>query len=101
MHKPSDVTSELKALAERSRALRARHAQQWGDLLLALKADELGPEVVAGMLLELRPIPAQTEAAWRRAGAAWLQERQSRRSRARPKAQSAPPEEAARAQAQG
>ena len=49
--KPRDIDAELKALEERTRALKARRITQFGELVLATGADALPLEALAGVLL--------------------------------------------------
>jgi hypothetical protein len=51
MRKPRDIDAELKALQDRAKGLRARRVTQLGELVLATGADQLAPEVLAGVLL--------------------------------------------------
>jgi hypothetical protein len=74
MRKPKDFDSELKALDERARQLKARKLYQLGELVVATGADALPLDTLAGALLSA----VDTEAAsqqegWRRRGAAFFQ----------------------------
>ena len=51
MRKVRDFDTELKALEERSRLLKQRKIQQFGELIEATQADTLDPDVLAGALL--------------------------------------------------
>lgn len=52
MRKPRDLDAELKALQAKARDLRAKQRTQLGELVTAIGAEALGPEVLAGVLLE-------------------------------------------------
>ena len=70
MRKPRDFDSELKALADKAKALKERKLTQLGELVIATKADALDIEILAGALLGAA---AETDNAareeWRKAGA--------------------------------
>ena len=51
MRKVRDFESELKALSDRARSLKARRVQQLGSLVIACGADALDAETLAGALL--------------------------------------------------
>ena len=51
IRKPRDIDAELKALEERTRALKARRITQLGELVTATGADSLPLEALAGVLL--------------------------------------------------
>jgi hypothetical protein len=74
MRKPRDYDSELKALDEKARLLRARKVQQLGELVIACGADALSPEQLAGALLGVAETSdAATREGWRQRGAAFFQ----------------------------
>lgn len=76
MRKPRDFDAELKALADKARQLKARKQSQLGELVIAIGADALAIELLAGVLLaaiETRDTTAQE--AWRQRGAAFFQGR--------------------------
>ena len=81
MRKPRDIDTELKALQDRARALKAKRIVQLGELIVATGADSLDPEVLAGVLLhgvtEAKAEP--TREAWRIDGAAFFH-RKARKS---------------------
>ena len=82
MRKPRDIDTELKALQDRAKALKAkRKSLQLGELIVATGADSLDPEVLAGVLLhgvaEAKVEP--TREAWRIDGAAFFR-RKARKS---------------------
>ena len=49
--KPRDIDAELKALEERTRALKVRRVTQFGELVGATGADSFPLEALAGVLL--------------------------------------------------
>ena len=51
MRKPRDIDSELKALQDKAKGLKARKATQLGELVAATGAHPLEPETLAGALL--------------------------------------------------
>ena len=82
MRKVRDFDAELKALNERSKLLRSRKIQQFGELIEATGADALEPDLLAGALLNVVAEKSQaTTAAWRNAGAAFFRETSRRPSR--------------------
>ena len=91
MRKPRDIDTELKALQDRAKALKAKRIVQLGELIVATGADSLDPEVLAGVLLhgvtEAKVEP--TREAWRIDGAAFFQRRGTGKSKeaARPAGQ--------------
>ncbi|MDQ0301664.1 conjugal transfer protein TraD [Ancylobacter polymorphus] len=76
MRKPRDFDAELKALEDKARELKTRKLQQLGDLVIAIGADTLTAEELAGALLVLAETkdPGRREA-WARRGAAFFQGR--------------------------
>jgi len=84
MRKPRDIDTELKSLADKARALKARRIAQLGELIVATGADALDPDVLAGALLH-GVVEARTEKAregFRADGAAFFQRRGTGKSRA-------------------
>lgn len=68
-----DIDAELKVLAERQRALKARHVTQLGKLVLATGADAVDPEILAGALLDVVAVKDMgTREGWRANGAAFF-----------------------------
>ena len=51
MRKVRDFDAELKALNDRAKLLKQRKVQQFGELIEAIGADALDPDVLAGALL--------------------------------------------------
>ena len=75
MKKPRDIDAELKALAEKARALKAKQRTQLGELVAATGADALDPETLAGALLDaVERAKADTNAkeTWRVRGQAFF-----------------------------
>lgn len=81
MRKPRDIDSELKALHERQKQLRARRTLQLGELVVATGADALSAEILAGALIEVvtKAHDIATTEAWQQAGAGFF--RRDRRAR--------------------
>ena len=74
MRKPRDYDSELKALDDKAKQLRARKVHQLGELVIATGADALSIEQLAGAMLaaaEAKDTPAKE--AWRKRGASFFQ----------------------------
>lgn len=73
MRKPRDFDSELKALADKAKALRERRVRQLGELVTATGADALDADILAGALLHAATVKdAGTKEEWRKAGAAFF-----------------------------
>ncbi|MEG8223356.1 conjugal transfer protein TraD [Sphingomonas sp. HH69] len=73
MRKPRDFDSELKALADKAKALRERRVRQLGELVTATGADALDVDILAGALLHTVTVKdATTKEGWRNAGAAFF-----------------------------
>lgn len=77
MRKPRDYDSELKALGDKARALKAKRIEQLGQLVAATGADALDLDVLAGGLLHViaEAQIAENREAWRSDGAAFFQRR--------------------------
>ena len=81
MRKPRNIDAELRALQERSKQLKARKVIQLGEVVIAVGAGDLEPEVVAGLLLAaLDGAAPALHAAWRERGQRLFRERTARRS---------------------
>jgi DNA-binding protein H-NS len=98
MRKPRDPStslrgaydSELKALSEKARLLKARKVQQLGELVIACGADVLTPEQLAGALLAAVDADAADKEVWRKHGAAFFHRNtRARANRTHPIASSA------------
>ena len=83
MRKPRDFDAALKALTDKTRALKENKRRQLGDLIVATGADALDVETLAGGLLA---IVAATDAAqreaWRKRGAGFFRKASAAKSRA-------------------
>jgi len=74
MRKPKDYDSELKALADKAKALKDRRVRQLGDLITATGADTLDADILAGALLSVAEMKdSATKEGWRKRGAAFFQ----------------------------
>ena len=84
MRKPRDIDSELKALADKAKGLKAKRVLQLGELVTVTGADSLDLETLAGALLGAvdGAKSAEQKEAWRSEGAAFFQ-RQGRRREGR------------------
>ncbi|ODU27245.1 conjugal transfer protein TraD [Sphingopyxis sp. SCN 67-31] len=77
MRKPRDYDSELKALADKAKAIKERRVRQLGELVAATGADALDAELLAGALLgAVANSDAATREGWRRVGAAFFRGKQ-------------------------
>ena len=73
MRKPRDFDSELKALADKAKALKERRVRQLGELVTATGADALDADILAGVLLHAAAVQdATTKEGWRKAGAGFF-----------------------------
>ena len=80
MRKPRDFDSELKALEDKARELKAKKVQQFGELVIATGADHLSVEELAGALIALTEITdAAKKESWAKRGQAFFRGK-SRRS---------------------
>lgn len=74
MRKPKEFDSELKALADKAKAIKERRVRQLGELVAATGADALDPDLLAGALLHAAAMKdAAIKEGWRTAGAAFFQ----------------------------
>ena len=82
MRKPRDFDSALRALTDKTKALRENKRRQLGELIVATGADALDIEVLAGGLLTMvgADDAVQTES-WRRRGAAFFRKTARRSAR--------------------
>ena len=79
VRKPRDYDAELKALGGKARALKSRKVQQLGELVIAVGADTLSANELAGALIVLAETKeAGKREAWARRGAAFFQSRARR-----------------------
>jgi len=73
MRRPRDIDAELKALATKAKQLKGRKITQLGELVIATGADELEPELLAGILLSaLETKTAATRGDWKARGEAFF-----------------------------
>ena len=79
MRKPRDFDAELKALGDKARDLKSRKVQQLGELVIAVGADTLSANELAGALIVLvETKDAGKKEAWAKRGAAFFQGRSRR-----------------------
>lgn len=77
MRKPREYDSELKALADKAKAIKERRTRQLGELVAATGADALDADLFAGALLHAVAMKdAATREEWRKAGAAFFRGKQ-------------------------
>ncbi len=73
MRKPRDFDSELKALTDKAKLLKARKVQQLGELVIVTGANSLDPDALTGALLVIvETKDAGKREAWRNRGAAFF-----------------------------
>lgn len=73
MRKPRDYDSELRALADKAKALKERRVRQLGELVTATGADMLDADLLAGALLAAVEMKdAAVREGWRKRGAAFF-----------------------------
>ena len=72
MRKPRDYDTELQALTDKAKALKAKKQGQLGELVIATGADALPIEELAGALLEAAGADAARKEAWRKSGASFF-----------------------------
>lgn len=75
MRKPRDFDSELRALNDKARQLRARKLDQLGELVIACGADMLPIEQLAGALLDAVDSTPGAKEGWRRRGSLFFRTR--------------------------
>ncbi|WP_044547756.1 conjugal transfer protein TraD [Mesorhizobium japonicum] len=79
MRKPRDFDSELRALEEKARELKARKVQQLGELVIATGADELSTDELAGALVAITETrDAAKREAWAKRGVTFFESRSRR-----------------------
>jgi len=81
--KPRDIDTELKTLANRAKALKAKRIVQLGELIVATGADTLDPDVLAGLLLHgvFESKAEKAREGFRANGAAFFQGRGTRKAK--------------------
>lgn len=77
MRKPRDYDAELKALNDKTKALKAKRQEQLGALVIATGADALDLEVIAGLLRHgvMEAKVNSVKESWRADGAMFLRGR--------------------------
>lgn len=84
MRKPRDYDTELKALDNKARQLKARKREQLGELVIATGADALSVEQLAGaLLLAVEATDGSVKEAQRTRGAAFFRAKSDARQGAR------------------
>jgi hypothetical protein len=79
MRKPRDFDADLKALEDKTNALKTRKVRQLGELVIATGADALSVTELAGALIVLAETKeAGKREAWAKRGAAFFQGRPRR-----------------------
>ncbi|HUO00594.1 MAG TPA: conjugal transfer protein TraD [Bradyrhizobium sp.] len=79
MRKPRDFDAELKALGDKARDLKSRKVQQLGELVIAVGADTLSANELAGALIVLAETKdTGKKEAWSKRGAAFFRGRARR-----------------------
>jgi len=77
MRKPRDFDSDLKALADKAKAIKERRVRQLGELVVATGADALEADLLAGALLNaVASKDAVAREGWHKAGAAFFRSKQ-------------------------
>ncbi|WP_374595179.1 conjugal transfer protein TraD [Sphingosinicella sp.] len=73
MRRPRDYDAEMKALADKAKALQDRKLRELGQLVIATGADTLGADVLAGVLVKaVTTTDMVQKEEWRTAGAAFF-----------------------------
>lgn len=74
MRKPRDFDAELKALSEKAALLKSRKVKQFGELVIATGADNLGIDELTGALVTIAATnEPQKREAWAAKGQAFFQ----------------------------
>jgi hypothetical protein len=85
MPKIRDFDAELTALGQRTKLLKQRKVQQYGELVEATGADALDPELLAGALLAAVATKDKSVTAdWSKRGAEFFRGRERKRSNRNP-----------------
>jgi len=72
MRKPRDFDAELQALTDKAKALKTKKQGQLGELVIAIGADILSIEQLAGAMIDAVGADAARKEAWRKNGAAFF-----------------------------
>lgn len=76
MRKTRDYDAELRALGEKTKALKAKKVEQLGQLVTSTGADALDLDILAGILITaVESSNAEEKEAWRAKGSAFFQQR--------------------------
>jgi len=79
MRKPRDFDAQLKALEDKTRALKNRKVQHLGELVISTGADALSADELAGALIVVaETMDAGKREGWAQRGAAFFQGRSRR-----------------------
>ena len=85
MRKPRDFDSELKALTDKAKLLKAQKVQQLGELVIATGADSLDPDTLTGALLVIVETEESAKReAWRNRGTAFFRGQSRKTDRGTP-----------------
>ena len=99
MRKPRDFDADLKALDDKVRGLKTRKVRQLGELVIAIGADALTVEELAGALTVLvETKEAGKREAWAKRGIVFLQSRARRNAPATDRNPDSAPSQPGRAQ---
>jgi hypothetical protein len=80
MRKPRDFDSELKALADKAKAIKERRVRQLGNLVTATGADALDADLLAGALLgAATEKDVNVKEGWRKRGAGFFRDKAAER----------------------
>ncbi|WP_257549195.1 conjugal transfer protein TraD [Sphingopyxis sp. DBS4] len=72
MRKPRDFDAELQALIDKTKALKTKKQSQLGELVMAIGADAMSIEQLAGALIDAVGADPARKEAWRKSGAAFF-----------------------------
>ncbi|RSU67672.1 conjugal transfer protein TraC [Sphingomonas sp. S-NIH.Pt3_0716] len=76
MRKTRDYNAELRTLAEKAKALKAKKVEQLGQVVTSTGADTLDIDIIAGILITaVESTNAEEKEAWRAKGSAFFQRR--------------------------
>ncbi|TPL04346.1 conjugal transfer protein TraD [Mesorhizobium sp. B2-4-11] len=79
MRKRWDFDAELKALEDKARELKTRKVQQLGELVIAIGADQLNPDELAGALVAItETTDTAKREAWAKRGVMFFESRSRR-----------------------
>jgi len=76
VRKTRDYNAELRTLAEKAKALKAKKVEQLGQVVTSTGADTLDIDIIAGILITaVESTNAEEKEAWRAKGSAFFQRR--------------------------